>query len=241
MYSSLLAYDEICRSVYREKQRIKAELETTETAKCCIKLKAELSSLVGKNKQLYAEVAKLNAEYVSCVEKYNECLSNLNMEVEDFEGRKDDTQIESNEFEECRRELEKLKTTSRKLEQTILRIAKRADEIATAVDINTEEGKRKHKQYKAALKEFEEEKAKRQEELDALEMRKKEAAKLITPELYNRYERILESHKDPLAFITSGRCSGCNTTLPLSMSNKINSGELQFCEHCGRMILKKDS
>ena len=237
MYSKLLAYDEICKGIYRDKQRINEELVNTETAKACAQLKVGLSALVTKNKQLMAELNKLNAEYQECVKKYSECLKNFNMEAEDFDGRKDDADIESDEFEECRKELEKLRNTSRKLEQSMMYIAKRADEIATAIDSNTVEGRKKNKQYKTAQEKMSEEKSARESEIKALDEKRKEAAKTVDKDLREPYDRIFEANRDPIAYVSNGRCDGCNMTLPLSMLEKVTANELILCENCGRMII----
>ena len=239
MYSELLTYDEICKSIYRDKKKLLSELHNTEAAKNCTRLKSELSMLVTKNKQLLSELDKLNSQYNTCANKYEECVKDFQLEADDFEGRKNDTEIESNEFEECRKELEKLKNTARKLEQSILQIAKKADEIASVIDTNTAEGRKKNKQYKLAQEQAESEKSAKAADFEALDKKREDAGKNVDSKLRTQYDRIAEVHMDPIASVANGRCSGCNMTLPSSMLGKVSAGEVILCENCGRMIIEE--
>ena len=56
--------------------------------------------------------------------------------------------------------------------------------------------------------------------------------------LLEEYETIKKHITPPVARLTHGQCSGCNTSLPSATLSKIRNGALIECEPCGRMIIQ---
>ena len=238
MYEELLAYDTVCKSIVKKKQQIISDLENSDLAREILMLRSDLNGLTAKKKQITADLEKFNAELASVIEKYNECLRDYQDEAEDFKRMENDPEIQSDEFAECRKELEKLSVTLKKLAQQAEKIAQTADKLAKDLVSVTSEGQKKAKRYKAAQAEFETEKENRKAELLPLEAEKAEAGKAVDPALRSQYDRIAESHPDPIASPVNGRCSGCKMALPSSMASKVNAGQIVICENCGRMIIR---
>ena len=57
-------------------------------------------------------------------------------------------------------------------------------------------------------------------------------------DLLEEYNTIKKHISPPVARLTHGQCSGCNTSLPSAVLSKIKSGNLVECETCGRMIIQ---
>ena len=64
------------------------------------------------------------------------------------------------------------------------------------------------------------------------------ALKELAQKLLEEYEVIKKHISPPVARLTYGQCSGCNTSLPSATLSKIKNGALIECETCGRMIIQ---
>ena len=60
----------------------------------------------------------------------------------------------------------------------------------------------------------------------------------MDPALLEEYNTIKRRISPPVARLTHGQCSGCNTSLPSAILSKIKGGALVECETCGRMIIQ---
>jgi len=105
------------------------------------------------------------------------------------------------------------------------------------------------KKAEAALKEekqqVEAEKARARErtaadkkQLEQAQAERKTLVAAVKPQTYRDYERIRKKwHGSALAEASGGRCSGCQIVLrPQFYQDLRNSGELMFCESCGRIL-----
>ena len=75
-------------------------------------------------------------------------------------------------------------------------------------------------------------------ELDAQRAKAKELEASVDPALLEEYNTIKRRISPPVARLTYGQCSGCNTSLPSATLAKIKGGALVECETCGRMIIQ---
>ena len=78
----------------------------------------------------------------------------------------------------------------------------------------------------------------KKEELDQQRSRVKSLESTVEPGLLQEYLTIKKHITPPVARLTYGQCSGCNTSLPSATLSKIKSGALVECETCGRMIIQ---
>ena len=135
-------------------------------------------------------------------------------------------------------EVSKCRDTIRQYEAEISRIAKETeanDKLQRNVRMEAANAKKAFDQLKA---EYEEESKSKKVELDAQRVKAKEMMDQVDPKLLEEYETIKKHISPPVARLTYGQCSGCNTSLPSATLSKIKNGALIECETCGRMIIQ---
>ena len=135
-------------------------------------------------------------------------------------------------------EVSKCRDTIRQYEAEISRISKETeanDKLQRSVRLEAANAKKAFDQLKA---DYEEESKSKKVELDAQRAKAKEMLDQVDPKLLEEYEVIKKHISPPVARLTHGQCSGCNTSLPSATLSKIKNGALIECETCGRMIIQ---
>ena len=135
-------------------------------------------------------------------------------------------------------EVGRCRDTIRQYEMEINRIAKESaanDKLQRSVRVEAANAKKAFDQLKA---DYEEESKSVKSELDAQRSRAKELESAVEPALLDEYNTIKRRISPPVARLTYGQCSGCNTSLPSATLSKIKGGALVECETCGRMIIQ---
>lgn len=86
--------------------------------------------------------------------------------------------------------------------------------------------------------EYEQERAGEKTALEQQKAAAAEKAKGIDQELMDHYLQIKKHVSPPMAKLYGDQCSGCNTSLPSALLQKLRSGnEVYECETCGRMLI----
>lgn len=75
-------------------------------------------------------------------------------------------------------------------------------------------------------------------ELDVQKAKARELAAGVEKELMETYLSIKKHITPPIAKLTYGQCSGCNTAIPSAILSKIKNGAMVECETCGRIIIQ---
>jgi len=135
-------------------------------------------------------------------------------------------------------DVSRCRDTIRQYEKEISRIVKETesnDKLQRSVRLEAANAKKSFDQLKA---EYEEESRSRKSELDAQREKAKELISQVDPALLEKYETIKRHISPPVARLTYGQCSGCNTSLPSAVLSRIKNGTLVECETCGRMIIQ---
>ena len=135
-------------------------------------------------------------------------------------------------------DVSRCRDTIRQYEKEISRIVKETesnDKLQRSVRLEAANAKKSFDQLKA---EYEEESRSRKSELDAQREKAKELVSQVDPALLEKYETIKRHISPPVARLTYGQCSGCNTSLPSAVLSRIKNGTLVECETCGRMIIR---
>ena len=135
-------------------------------------------------------------------------------------------------------EVSKCRDTIRQYEAEISRISKETeanDKLQRSVRLEAANAKKAFDQLKT---EYEEESKSKKVELDAQRAKAKEMMDQVEPKLLEEYEVLKKHISPPVARLTYGQCSGCNTSLPSATLSKIKNGALIECETCGRMIIQ---
>ena len=134
-------------------------------------------------------------------------------------------------------EVSKCRDTIRQYEVEISRIVKETDandKLQRNVRLEAANAKKSFDQLKA---EYEEESKSRKGELDEQRAKAKALMDQVPASLLEEYDTIKKHITPPVARLTHGQCSGCNTSLPSAILSKIKNGNLVECETCGRMII----
>ncbi len=135
-------------------------------------------------------------------------------------------------------EVSRCRDTIRQYEAEISRIVKETDsndKLQRSVRLEAANAKKAFDQLKA---DYEEESKSKKGELDAQRARARVLMGQVDPALLEEYETIKKHISPPVARLTHGQCSGCNTSLPSATLSKIKNGALIECETCGRMIIQ---
>ena len=135
-------------------------------------------------------------------------------------------------------EVSRCRDTIRQYEVEISRIVKETDandRLSRSVRLEAANAKKTFDQLKA---DYEEESKSSKGELEAQRAKAKELMDKVDPKLLEEYEIIKKHISPPVARLTYGQCSGCNTSLPSAILSKIKGGALVECETCGRMIIQ---
>ncbi len=135
-------------------------------------------------------------------------------------------------------EVSHCRDTIRQYEAEIARIVKEAtahEKQQYVVRVEAANAKKAFDQLKA---EYETESQSKKAELDAQRAKAKALLDSVDPALLEEYNIIKKHISPPVARLTHGQCSGCNTSLPSAVLSKIKAGGLVECETCGRMIIQ---
>ena len=135
-------------------------------------------------------------------------------------------------------EVSKCRDTIRQYELEIGRISRESatnDKLQRSVRVEAANAKKSFDQLKS---EYEEESKSKKAELDQQRAKAKELEAGVDPVLLEEYNTIKRRISPPVARLTYGQCSGCNTSLPSAILSRINGGALVECETCGRMIIQ---
>ena len=135
-------------------------------------------------------------------------------------------------------EVSRCRDTIRQYEAEIARIVKEAtahEKLQKVVRMEAANAKKAFDQLKV---EYEEESQSKKAELDEQRARAKALVDSVDPALLEEYNTIKKRISPPVARLTYGQCSGCNTSLPSAVLSKIKNGSLVECETCGRMIIQ---
>jgi len=135
-------------------------------------------------------------------------------------------------------DVSRCRDTIRQYETEIRRIVRETesnDKLQRSVRVEAANAKKTFDQLKA---EYEQESKSRKAELEVQREKAKALAPEVDPALMEEYEIIKKHISPPVARLTYGQCSGCNTSLPSATLAKIKNGALVECETCGRMIIQ---
>ena len=135
-------------------------------------------------------------------------------------------------------EVSRCRDTIRQYEAEIARIVREStshDKQQHVVRMEAANAKKSFDQLKA---EYEKESQSRKAELDEQRAKARALQDAVDPTLLEEYNTIKRHISPPVARLTHGQCSGCNTSLPSAVLSRIKNGALVECETCGRMIIQ---
>ncbi len=135
-------------------------------------------------------------------------------------------------------EVTRCRDTIRQYESELSRIVREStshEKQQSVVRLEIGKAKKSFDQLKV---DYESETQSRKVELDEQRAKAKALMEHVDPALLEEYNTIKRHISPPVARLTYGQCSGCNTSLPSAILSKIKGGSLVECETCGRMIIQ---
>ena len=169
----------------------------------------------------------------------SQAVSRARDQLSALQKRFDDTPPETpEEIHALLSDVSKCRDTIRQYEAEIHRIVTETDandKLQRSVRLEAANAKKTFDQLKA---DYEEESKSKKGELEAQRAKAKALMDQVDPRLLEEYETIKKHISPPVARLTHGQCSGCNTSLPSAILSRIKSGSLVECETCGRMIIQ---
>ena len=177
--------------------------------------------------------------------KFNELAKNIDLLESQIKQKKqelsemetydlDDLFVE--DVKESARESEKLKIELEMNRRKIIDLKKK-------LETSTEELVQTLRKMSAAKKEFDKLKEQHNAEIESgsgdvakLKAAVDKAAKKVSADLMERYNKIKQRRNDPIAVLKGDRCSGCNMQLPSSVIGSLKGDKIVECDSCGRII-----
>ena len=135
-------------------------------------------------------------------------------------------------------EVSHCRDTIRQYEAEIARIVRESSAHEKQQRVIRIEAEKKKKAFDQLKAEYEAESQSKKAELDEQRAKAKALVDAVDPDLLEEYNTIKKHISPPVARLTHGQCSGCNTSLPSAVLSRIKGGSLVECETCGRMIIQ---
>lgn len=185
--------------------------------------------------EISEQLAEMADRYEVITVAHPRCEEQLNQLVQDFEANPTD---DPDELQNRIAQVEELTQTIANFETEMRFIRKESTERANRqVNIRRQAAsvKQEFTKLKAA---YETERAGEKAAFDKQKAAAAEKAKGIDEELMAHYLSIKKHVSPPMAKLYGDQCSGCNTSLPSALLQKLRSGnEIYECETCGRMLI----
>ena len=145
------------------------------------------------------------------------------------------------EYEIIKTQIEADTVANSVLEDEILEALEKVDAATARLgEINTELTEARQKQDTVA-KEVATKEPELKSKLESLAVDLKEAETVVPTKLKEQYRR-LANQKGPesLAPVDKGSCTGCNSMISPNVSVSLNTGEVLFCQTCGRIMFLQE-
>ena len=202
------------------------------------KLEKTRDLILDRQKQ-YKQIESDTAAMVDRKDIIIQALDHASAQLENLQNRfESDPPQTSEDVRAMLSEVSKCRDTIRQYELEIGRISRESatnDKLQRSVRVEAANAKKTFDQLKS---EYEEESKSKKAELDQQRAKAKELEAGVDPVLLEEYNTIKRRISPPVARLTYGQCSGCNTSLPSAILSRIKGGALVECETCGRMIIQ---
>lgn len=123
-------------------------------------------------------------------------------------------------------------------EEKALKIMEELDNLKVNFPQEEEISNKKKKEYSEKRLKTRREIDKIKEELTMIQKQKQQLETSISPELLDKYHRIKRFKRDPVAFVSDGKCNGCMMEVSVMIALEVERHEsLIYCENCGRILV----
>lgn len=145
--------------------------------------------------------------------------------------------LKTNEaFAALQEEVKNLKAEIEKLEEKILELSYREDELAKQNKALAAEAAQATAAVGTRKTAADQELAKIAKDEEGLREERAKAAGLVEAPLLSRYEQIRKGKGTAIAAVKDENCQGCHMSIPPQALVKIRQGELVACQNCARIL-----
>jgi len=210
-------------------------------------LHARQRSLHGDGDQLRAKLAAeqetVAAKRRSIDELERDCrlrtleVDQLDGDIRDYQRRLDVDIMSYKEMESLREKIVQQRARMSALEDEALEMMDRVEEEKAQLKAAADALERRTEELTAAVEATSRRIRDVIAEIEANTVARGECAEHIPPHLLRRYEQLHGAHRDPIAQIRDGSCSGCNLRVSGSTVERARGGqEIVTCENCSRLL-----
>ena len=184
------------------------------------------------------------AEEVGRVEAFMRDRRQTEQDIEDIENKLKKaneklSNIKSNqEYQAALKEIDDLEKDKSLLEDKAIEMMEQAEALETKCDANRENTKKMKRQFKIDSDKITKELKALDQDLDALEKKRKRFSQAVDTDLLTRYDSI-RGHKGGIAVspVVKGVCQTCHLRIPPQEFNELLQGnKLMTCPNCLRII-----
>lgn len=230
MINKLVAYQEIDAKL----RKIEVELSSSEERKKAVSAKKYLDGVEEAVAKLDIRSAELNSAYAKAIDKQQK-LAEQEQEFESLIAGVEDQAEAEYLLKKAGELLSKIKALSAEANKIADEIQAIIKEYATIRQTT----KNAQAQYAENGKKYNELKASRQAEKQAIESELATLKKDIPEDLMARYAKKRSDKIFPVVFEVKGdTCGACNMGLPMGELSKLASGQVIECENCRRLLYK---
>lgn len=230
---ALFAYQE----AEQQKEQVEATLRSTPSRIQLNRLHKLLKTQQTAIARLGEEMETRGAQIRRLADRAEQLEKQLQLENGELETMRQDEESTAEEMTELRGDIERLN-------REISSAAREAKTLIAELETATAEYRKTGQTAGKAKKEYdqlrvvcEKEREDSAAELSMLDAKLEKLAKGVDPQLMERYQRAKQHHAVPIVRVESGKCSGCNMSLPMVVLKRLTAPDAVIeCENCGRIL-----
>ena len=230
MIEELLKYQEADEKLHK----IETELSESDVRKKAVAAKKYLAGAPESINKLDVKAAELYSAYEGMLNKLN-ALKDQESEFENAVSDAEDENAVNYLIKKTEELLAKIKSVSAdcaKIQSDIQAVLKDYATVANTTKSATA-------QYNENGKLYNELKAQKQPEMDAVKSELEKLKAKVDPALMAKYLEKREKKMFPIVYAVRGEfCGACNMQLNMADLSKLKNGEIIECDQCGRLIYK---
>lgn len=230
MIEELLKYQERDKDL----REIEVALSGSEERKKAVSAKKYLDGVEEAISKLEARAAELNAAYSSATAE----LARIREQDSEFHNAMDNLSDQASaayllkKTDEILAKVKQLSAEANKIGVEIQNLLKEYSTVKAST-------KAAQAQYMEFGQKYNELKASKKDDIQAIEKDLAVLKKAVDPSLMEKYAKKRDEKIFPVAYALSGDCCGyCNMELSMVELSRLKSGEVIECEHCRRLLYK---